>query len=59
MDRIILTASEGMILTDGTIYGKMIYLGIGKKAEDFYEITEEEYENLMEGDEASGYNTEN
>ena len=39
-----LTASEGHILTDGEVYGRVIYLGAGRKAEEFYEITEAEYE---------------
>lgn len=39
-----LTASEGHILTDGEVYGRVIYLGSGRKAEEFYEITEAEYE---------------
>lgn len=40
-------ARNGMILTNGEIYGKIIYLGEGVKKEDFYEITEEEYQARM------------
>ena len=45
--RIKLTAGEGMILTDGEIYGTEIFLAVGKSAEDFREITREEYERMM------------
>lgn len=38
-----ITASDGMILTNGEIYGKIIYIGTGLSKDDFYEITEEEY----------------
>ena len=44
MERIKLTASDGMWLTDGETYGKMVYLGIDDKPENWYEITQEEYE---------------
>lgn len=42
--REIIEAKDGMILTNGEVYGKIIYLGEGVKKEDFYEITEEEYQ---------------
>lgn len=39
----ILRASEGMRLTNGIAYGKVIYLGVNDKAENWREITDEEY----------------
>lgn len=45
--RVILYADEGKILTDGEIYGKQIFLAENKPAEDFYEISEEVYNALM------------
>lgn len=45
---IMLTADEGKMLTNGTVYGKHIALGKGDKAENYYEITEEEYRKLLE-----------
>lgn len=38
-----LTAAEGMVLTNGREYGKVIYLGIYDTPDNWYEITEEEY----------------
>lgn len=38
-----ITASSGMWLTNGEAYGKTIYLGVNDKPENWYEITEEEY----------------
>lgn len=46
MDRVILEATEGMVLTDGTIYGKRIILPQGNDGSGFYEITEARYEEL-------------
>lgn len=40
-------AKEGYILTNGEIYGTEIFLAEGMSAEDFREITREEYEELM------------
>ena len=42
-----LTASDGHILTNGTSFGKIVYLAEGADASEFYEITEEEYEAII------------
>lgn len=47
MNRTILTASEGKILTDGVVYGTIIYLAENRSESEFYEITMEEYEQKM------------
>lgn len=46
--RIKLTASENMILTDGEIYSKELFLAVGVDESKFYEITEEEYNKMFE-----------
>lgn len=48
MERKVIYASEGKILTNGEIYGKIIYLAEGVSEDSFYEITKEEYDTLME-----------
>lgn len=48
MARTILTAAEGFVLTDGEIYGSKIFLAEGRDPADFYEISREEYERIME-----------
>lgn len=48
MDRIILTAEEGKIYTNGEIYGKEIFLAEGTSPDDFYQITEKEYKKIRE-----------
>ena len=47
-----IVASEGMILTDGAIYGTKIFLAEGRDPADFYEIPREEYEKIMNEQEA-------
>ena len=48
MERKILKASEGMILTDGVTFGSEIYLGDGTHEGDFKEIPYEKYKRLTE-----------
>lgn len=43
-----LTAAEGMTLTNGTEFGKEIYLGINDSAENWCEITDEEATKLQD-----------
>ena len=54
MERKVLIASEGMLLTDGEIYGSKIFLAEGRSAEEFHEISREEYEKIKE-QEAQAY----
>jgi hypothetical protein len=46
-----LIANKGMILTNGTIYGRIIYVADDVDINSFYEITEEEYNKIMEMEE--------
>ena len=46
IDRFI--ASEGMIITDGTNYGKVVRLSKGRPEDSIFEITEEEYNRILE-----------
>lgn len=50
----VLKADEGKILTDGEIFGKMIYLAKSRNAEEFHEITEEEYEEIQKQNDEGG-----
>ena len=45
--RIKLTASEGMVLTDGENYGKEFFLAEDADASKWYEITDAEYEEIL------------
>lgn len=45
--RTVLIADEGMVLTDGKVYGKKVYLEVGADSFVWREISEEEYEAAM------------
>ena len=45
--RTILYADEGKILTNGENYGKQIFLAEGESGFSYYEISEEEYANVL------------
>ena len=45
--RVVLKAEEGMILTDGETYGRTVMLAEDRNADEFHEITEEEYNEII------------
>ena len=45
--KITIIAEEGKWLTNGEIYGKTISLGKGVSADNFYEITDDEYNEYL------------
>lgn len=45
-----LTATEGMVLTNGDTYSKEVYLGCNDSPDNWYEITEEEYNEIQEAE---------
>lgn len=47
MSRIKMVATEGMILTNGEIYGKEVFLGTGDSPDNWWEISEKEYDKIM------------
>jgi hypothetical protein len=51
--RTVLKAEEGMILTDGEIYGRTVLLGVDRSAEEFHEITEAEYNEILSEEDES------
>ena len=48
--RIVLYADEGKVLTDGNTYGKQIFLADGADPENYYEITDAEYEAIQQAE---------
>ena len=43
-----LTASDGYVLTNGDVYGKEVYLGVNDSSENWYEITDSEYNDIVD-----------
>ena len=43
-----ITASNGMVLTNGETYSLDVYLGVNDSPENWHEITEEEYNKIVE-----------
>ncbi len=41
--RTVIYADEGKVLTNGTVYGAVIYLAEGENSENYREITAKEY----------------
>lgn len=52
--RTILYADEGMILTDGKIYGKTIFLSEYASEQDYKEITQSEYDAIEKNELGEG-----
>ena len=48
--RNILYADEGKVLTDGATYGTEILLEVGRSADEFHEITESEYNEILKSE---------
>ena len=42
-----IVAKEGMWLTDGETFSKSVYLGNNDSAENWYEITDSEYKEIL------------
>ena len=49
--RVKIEAAEGMVLTDGTVYGKVIFMASEEDASRFYEIPDEEYAAILAAEE--------
>ena len=47
-----LTASIGMVLTNGEAYGEEVYLGCNDTPDNWREITQEEYQKILREQEA-------
>ena len=53
MESIKLVATEGMVLTNGETFGRVVYLGSGDSPDNWHEITKEEAERRMNGEDAT------
>ena len=50
MSRVKLVATEGMIYTNGESFGRTVFLGTGDSPDNWHEITEFEYQAIMESE---------
>ena len=50
--RTVLYADEGTVLTNGTEYGKVIWLAEGMSADAYHAISQEEYDAILAAQEA-------
>lgn len=53
-NRTVLYADPGMVLTNGTDYGRVVWLAEGADPAAYYQITENEYNAIMDGDPTEG-----
>ena len=51
MSRVKMVATDGMILTNGEVYGREVFLGNGDSPDNWHEISEREYETIMRAEE--------
>ena len=47
----VLKAEEGYTLTNGETFGKVVYLGINDSEDNWHEITDGEYEEILKSNE--------
>ena len=45
--RLVIYAEQGKVLTNGTIYGKQIFLADNDTPDAYYEITQAEYDEIL------------
>lgn len=45
--RTVIFADEGKVLTNGEIYGTQIFLAVSDSTDNYREITQEEYDNIL------------